>query len=85
MVAEVPPKDVLGGFYGFFMRALEDFGLPGPDRGQGGKYLVLPPDYKGDIPDGFFVVRSVSNIVWWYGVPTVQGSRVHRPWRYSRA
>ena len=67
MVAEVPPQDVLGGFYGFWMRALEDFGLPGPDRGEGGKYLILPPEYEGEVPEGYFVVRSVSNIVWWYG------------------
>ena len=26
---------------------VSDFGLPGPDRGQGGKYLVLPPGYAG--------------------------------------
>src|SRR4029450_11578799 len=30
------------------------------DRGceaKGGKYLVLPPDYKGDVPDGYVAVR----------------------------
>ena len=27
-----------------------DVGLPGPDKGKGGKYLVLPPDYNGDPP-----------------------------------
>ena len=25
-----------------------DFGLPGPDRGEGGKYLFVPPNYKGE-------------------------------------
>ena len=29
-----------------------------PDKGKGGKYLVLPPGYQGDVPDGYFVVRS---------------------------
>ena len=24
-----------------------DVGLPGPDQGKGGKYLILPPDFKG--------------------------------------
>ena len=34
-----------------------DVGLPGPDKGKGGKYLVLPPDYNGAIPTG--ISRSV--------------------------
>jgi hypothetical protein len=29
-----------------------DVGLPGPDAGKGGKILLLPPDYKGDVPEG---------------------------------
>jgi hypothetical protein len=41
-----------------------DIGGPGPDRGQGGKYLVLPPDYDGPLPDGgFYVGRSRTNHV----------------------
>ena len=35
-----------------------DVGLLGPDHGAGGKYLVLPPDYKGPIPSGYFPYRS---------------------------
>ncbi|UQZ90478.1 DUF1254 domain-containing protein [Deltaproteobacteria bacterium Smac51] len=35
-----------------------DVGLPGPDKGEGAKYLVIPPDYEGDIPDGYLVYRS---------------------------
>lgn len=32
---------------------------PGPDRGLGGKYLILPPGYDGSLPEGgFFVARS---------------------------
>lgn len=38
-----------------------DVGQPGPDKGEGGKYLVLPPDYDGDIPEGYFVYRSETN------------------------
>ena len=40
-----------------------DVGLPGPDGGKGGKFLLLPPDYKGDVPDGYFVYRSGTNNV----------------------
>lgn len=32
-----------------FFRFVVDMGTPGPDRGMGGKYLILPPDYDGDI------------------------------------
>ena len=40
-----------------------DVGLPGPDGGKGGKFLLLPPDCKGDVPDGYFVYRSGTNNV----------------------
>ncbi|WP_447920221.1 DUF1254 domain-containing protein [Achromobacter aegrifaciens] len=35
-----------------------DVGLPGPDKGKGGKYLVIPPDYQGKIPKGYIVYKS---------------------------
>ncbi|WP_422731065.1 DUF1254 domain-containing protein [Leclercia pneumoniae] len=40
-----------------------DIGLPGPDGGKGGKFLILPPDYKGEIPEGYYVYRSTTNNV----------------------
>jgi hypothetical protein len=40
-----------------------DVGLPGPDGGKGGKFLLLPPDYKGEVPEGYFVYRSATNNV----------------------
>jgi hypothetical protein len=46
-----------------------DVGLPGPDRGKGGKYLILPPDYAGEIPPGYFTYRSGTYgvFVFWRG------------------
>ena len=38
-----------------------DVGLPGPDGGAGGKFLILPPGYKGDVPPGYYVYRSGTN------------------------
>ena len=35
-----------------------DVGLPGPDAGKGGKMLILPPGYKGEVPEGYYVYRS---------------------------
>ncbi len=46
-----------------------DVGLPGPDKGKGGKYLIIPPDYTGDIPSGYYVYRSGTYgvFVFWRG------------------
>ena len=30
------------------------------DKGEGGKYLFLPPGYKDKVPDGYFVIQSSS-------------------------
>ena len=58
MVFEVPPK-LLGTLDDMWFRWVTDVGLPGPDRGEGGKYLILPPGYDGPVPDGgYFVARS---------------------------
>ena len=40
-----------------------DVGLAGPDGGKGGKFLLLPPGYKGAVPPGYFVYRSGTNNV----------------------
>ena len=63
LVVEVPPG-MLGAFNDAWFRYIGDVGLAGPDRGKGGKYLVLPPTYKGDIPKGYNVVRPKTNAVW---------------------
>ena len=58
MVFETPPKS-LGTLDDFWWRWVTDFGAPGPDRGLGGKYLLLPPGYDGPVPEGgFYVARS---------------------------
>jgi hypothetical protein len=40
-----------------------DVGLFGPDSGKGGKFLLLPPGYEGEVPDGHYVYRSATNNV----------------------
>jgi hypothetical protein len=58
MVMETPP-DSLGTFDDMWFNWISDFGAPGPDRGRGGKYLILPPGYDGPVPEGgFYVSRS---------------------------
>ena len=51
------PTDTLGAIDDMWFRWITDFGLPGPDRGQGGTYLIVPPGYDGPLPEGGYVVR----------------------------
>jgi hypothetical protein len=58
MVIEQPPKG-LGTINDMWFQWIIDIGFPGPDRGEGGKYLIVPPGYDGPLPDsGFHVARS---------------------------
>jgi hypothetical protein len=57
IVLEVPPK-VLGMVDDLWSRFVLDVGFMGQDKGAGGKYLILPPGYKDEIPEGYFVVTS---------------------------
>ena len=58
------PMGMLGAFNDAWFRYMQDIGPAGPDKGKGGKYLVLPPDYEGDTPEGYFVVKSKTYNVW---------------------
>ena len=63
MVVETPPN-TLGLFDDLWFRWVIDFGAPGPDRGQGGKYLLLPPGYDGPEPEGgYFIGRPSTTSV----------------------
>ena len=57
MVIEVPPG-VLGPIDDAFFRWVIDIGVTGPDKGKGGKYLLVHTSYKGAIPEGYFVAKS---------------------------
>jgi hypothetical protein len=59
-VIEVPPG-MLGFLNDAWQRFVGDMGVTGPDQGRGGRYLVLPPGYAGDIPDGYFLLRPATN------------------------
>jgi hypothetical protein len=63
MVVETPPG-VFGTSNDAVFKFLTGFGVVGPDQGKGGKYLFLPPEYKGEVPSGFFVVRSSGYRIW---------------------
>ncbi|MBL6705212.1 MAG: DUF1254 domain-containing protein [Planctomycetaceae bacterium] len=75
-VVEIPAGAGPGTVNDAYFRFVIDMGAPGPDRGQGGKYLILPPDYEGDLDgpiggkaqvvDGetYFVAKSTSYVNW---------------------
>jgi len=62
-VIEIPPG-VMGPIDDAYFKFVVDFGATGPDKGKGGKYLVLPPGYEGDVPDGYFVAKATSYRLW---------------------
>lgn len=64
IVVEVPPGTGPGTINDAFFRFVVDMGAPGPDKGKGGKYLIIPTDYEGEIPEGYFVAKSPSLINW---------------------
>ncbi len=57
LVVAAPPN-VIGMFTDFYQHTLTDVGAIGPDRARGGLYLLLPPDYDGEVPKGYFAFRS---------------------------
>jgi len=50
VVVEIPPGAIVGILDDFWQRSISDVGLPGPDGAKGGKFLLLPPGYKGAVP-----------------------------------
>ena len=56
---ESPPPLSLGVIDDMWFRWVTDFGLPGPDRGEGGRYLLVPPGYKGELPDSGYIVQKL--------------------------
>ncbi|POZ13812.1 hypothetical protein C3Z09_21515 [Lelliottia aquatilis] len=67
-VVEVPPGSGPGTVNDAFFRFVVDMGVLGPDRGKGGKYLIVPADYKGTLPKDvkhggeYYISRSPSYV-----------------------
>jgi hypothetical protein len=73
LVFEAPPA-IAGSINDMWYRWVADVGLTGADKGNGGKYLILPPGYSGSVPSGYFVVQpqTYNNWLFWRSVPTKQ-------------
>lgn len=61
IVIEFPPAEggaIVGTIMDAWQTPLEDVGPAGADKGKGGKYLIVPPDYKAKAPEGYVVLPS---------------------------
>ena len=53
------PAMMLGGTSDLWQREIMGIGPTGIDKGKGGKFLLLPPDYDGPVPDGYFAGQGL--------------------------
>ncbi|MBV8106920.1 MAG: DUF1254 domain-containing protein [Hyphomicrobiales bacterium] len=60
ITVELPPGPLIGVANDWNFRWVMDMGVPGPDAGKGGKHIILPPDWKGDIPQGYYTGQSTT-------------------------
>lgn len=63
-VIEIPPGMAPGTVNDAYFRFVVDMGQPGPDKGKGGKYLIVPEGYDKPLPAGYFVAHSPSYTNW---------------------
>lgn len=66
VVIEIPPTETDVGLFGVIMdswqRPLEDVGARGKDQGLGGRYLIMPPNYRGALPvAGYIPLHQKTN------------------------
>ncbi len=74
LVVAAPPN-VIGMFTDFFQNTITDVGAIGPDRARGGLYLLLPPDYAGKVPQGYFAFTSPTyNVFLFFRTVMKQGT-----------
>lgn len=67
VVIESPPE-FLGIVQDAWFHWVTDMGSPGPDRGTGGKYLIVPPGYDGPLPEGgYFIAHANTTSILWFG------------------
>ena len=61
---EIPAGPIGGLIIDIYQTPQSDLGIVGPDKGKGGKYLLLGPESQAPVDhDADFVVKSKSNLV----------------------
>jgi hypothetical protein len=63
-VVVVAPPTMYSGALDMWQRSVVEIRPTGPDKDHGGKFLFLPPGYKGEVPEGYFVVKSPTFRLW---------------------
>jgi hypothetical protein len=61
VVLDIPRADtgtIVGSVDDCWQTAIADVGPAGADKGEGGKYLILPPDHAAGVPDGYIAIPS---------------------------
>jgi len=69
-VVEIPAGTGPGIMVDSFTRNIVDMGPPGPNRGNGGRFLILPPgydetDFEGIVPQGVYTIASSRSYAVW--------------------
>jgi hypothetical protein len=70
------PLGVYGVIDDYWQRPVVEVGPFGPDKGRGGKFLVISPDYHGEVPPGYLVARSKTNRAFFLGRAFVKNGDV---------
>jgi hypothetical protein len=83
LVVEIP-AGTLGMIDDLWFRFVTDIGPLGPDKGNGGKFLLLPPDYAGDIPEGYFVLPSRTYGHWCFFRVFIEGGDMETAIDYAK-
>jgi hypothetical protein len=60
MVVELPPGPLICVAFDLNQRWVADMGVPGPDAGNGGRHLLLPPGWDGEMPTGYHIAQSTT-------------------------
>jgi hypothetical protein len=88
VVLEVPAKTDKAVLYGQIVDAwqatIADVGPSGADKGDGGKYLLLPPGYDKPVPEGYIVLRSGSYIMFAFRSVQLEGATQAEAYAYSK-
>ena len=89
VVVEIPPKGKKALLYGqivdHWQYAIADVGPIGMDKGKGGKYLLLPPGYDGEIPEGYYVLHSPSYRVYFaFRAVKLPGATTKEAYEYGK-
>lgn len=75
------PEGVYGIVHDSWRRPVVEIGPFGPDKGRGGRYLLLPPTCEGVGPAAYITARAATNRVTFFGRSVLAGDDMNSPAR----